>query len=209
MNEVLQKEKRNETPQEKECKCCADAVFALPSLHTARPRRWAGPYARFPRELKQLFDPLVQMHLERLKRGEIVESRTFIPKIGFLTLKYRDGEFWAVFIDDLEYAKQKLQMLRKFVAAVQHGTVLKNPQGGVWFFQPTVSILPWPLKVFPPTNLLREQQLEFRLSPPWEQDREKVFKTASQEVCPRLVPSVWVSPSTLSPSAPPALPPSR
>jgi len=209
VNEALQKEKRNETKQEKECKCCAAAALPLSSLLIARPRRWAGRYACFPSELKQVFDPIVQMHLERLKKGEIVENRTFVPGIGLLTLKYRNGEFWAVFIDNLEYAKQGLQLLRKYAVAVRYGTIVKNPQGGEWIFQPTVSILPLPLKVFPPTNLLREQQLEFWRSPPWEQDRQKAFKTASLEVCPRLVPSLWVSPSTPSPSAPPALPPSR
>jgi len=209
MNEALQTEKRNEAPQEKERKCCADAALPLPSLHTARPRRWAGYYTCFPRELKQVFDPIVQPHWERLRKGEIMKVFAFAPKIGFLTLKCRDGEIWVVFVNDLEYAKQLLQVLRENAAAVRHGTVLKNPQGGMWIFQPTVSILSLPLKVFSPANLLREQQLEFRRSPPWEQDREKAFKTASLEVCPRLVPSLWVSPSTLSPSAPPALPPSR
>ena len=172
------------------------ATFLLPSPSAPRPRRWAGRYACFPHELKQVFDPIIRMHLERLKRGEIVESRTFIPKIGFLTLKNRDGEIWAIFINDLEYAKQRLEMQRKYAAAVQHGTIVKNPQGrGMWVFQPTVSILPLALKVFAPTNQLREQQLEFRRSPPWRgcansfvdafRDKEKTVKPSS----------FWLTPS--------------
>jgi len=173
------------------------ATLSLSSPSAPRPRRWAGRYACFPSELKQFFDPIVQMHLERLKKGEIVENRTFVPKIGFLTLKYCDGEFWAVYIDDLEYAKQKLQMLRKFAAAVRHGTVLKNPQSGMWFFQPTVSILLLPLKVFLPSNLLREQQLEF--NPPWRDnslnfnfsdERERFVKPSNRWLTPSILRAV-------------------
>ena len=210
MNEALQKEKRNETPQEKECKCCADAALPLSSLHTARPRRWAGRYTNLPRELREVFEPIIEMHLERLQHGEILEHGTYVPQVGLLTLRCRNGELFAFFIDSVEYAKQKLQLLRLWAAAIRRGTIVRNSEGKLqWAIQPPQSILPLPLKVFPPTNLLREQQLEFWRSPPWEQDREKAFKTALLEVCPRLVPSLWVSPSTPSPSAPPALPPSR
>ena len=205
MNEALKTEKRNETSQ----KCCVDAVFPLPSSPSTCPRRWRGRYINLPRELREIFEPIIQTHLERLKRGEILEHGTFVPKIGLLTLRWRNGELFAVFIDCYEYAKRVLQLQRKWAEAIRYGTVVKNSEGeGQWAFQPPLSILPWQLKVFLPANLLHEQQLEFRLSPPWEQDREKAFKTALLEVCPRLVPSLWVSPSTLSPSAPPALPPS-
>jgi len=173
------------------------ATFLLPSPSAPRPRRWAGRYACFPHELKQVFDPIIRMHLERLKRGEIVESRTFIPKIGFLTLKNRDGEIWAIFINDLEYAKQRLEMQRKYAAAVQHGTIVKNPQGrGMWVFQPPVSILPLSLQIFLPASLLCKQQLvEFRQDPPWRvnsfnsnfSDERKQFVKSS---CRWLTPSV-------------------
>ena len=193
MNEALQKEK-NETPQEKECKCCADAALPLSSLHTARPRRWAGRYACLPRQLKQAFAPIVQPHLGRLQNSEVMQVFAYVPQIGFLTLKCRNGEVWASFISDLEYAKQLLQGLRKYTAAVRHRTVLKNLQGGMWVFQPAVSILPLPLKVFPPTNLLREQQLGFRRSPPWRDNslNFNFFDECEQFVKPS---SRWLTPS--------------
>jgi len=192
VSDTLQTKERNEALRE----CCVDAALLLPSLHTARPRRWAGRYACFPHELKQAFAPIIQPHWERLKNGEIMEVGVFVPKVGFLRLRCRDGEFWVIFINDLEYAKQKLQLLRKTAAAVQHGTIVKNPQGGMWIFQPPLSILPLALKVFAPTNQLREQQLEFRRSPPWRgcansfvdafEDKEKTVKPSSRWLTPSI-----------------------
>jgi len=191
VSNTLQTKERNEALQER----CVGVVLLLPSPFVARPRRWAGRYARFPSELKQFFDPIVQPHLERLQKGEIVMTCAFVPKIGFLRLTWRNGELWGVFINDLEYAKRRLRELREIEAAVRQGTIVKNPQGcGMWVFQPTVSILPLALKVFAPTNL-REQQLESRRSPPWcdganslnsPEDCEKIVKPSSHWLTPAI-----------------------
>jgi len=157
---------------------------------------WAGYYTHLPPQLRQAFDPVVQMHLERLTKGEITETCAFVSQIGFLKLQWRKGKIWAIYINDLECAKLVLQNIRKVAAAIRCGTVLKNPKGGMWLFQPPASILPLSLQIFLPASLLRKQQLvEFRQDPPWRvnsfnsnfSDERKQFVKSS---CRWLTPSV-------------------
>jgi len=185
---------KKEAPQnyEKSHNC---ATLSLPFPSAPRPS-WAGLYSNLPRELKELFEPHIQIHLPRLKRGEILEHGIFVPKIGLLTLRCRNGELFAVFINDLEYAHLKLQLLRREAAAVQHGLVLKNPEGsGIWFSQPSPSILPWSLRVFSSANLPCEQRVEFCWkSPPWRNraDFPDFFEDSKRIVKPS---SRWLTPS--------------
>jgi len=105
-------------------------------------RHWYGRFTKVPVELQQVFMPLLQPHLERLQRGEISRTWTFVPEVGFIMLQLKNGEIWATFGDVLQRACLLLQLLRRRVLALRYRTFVRSPEGGMWVWLPQQPVFP-------------------------------------------------------------------
>jgi hypothetical protein len=186
---------------------CVGADAALSPLHlpVAAPARqkagfptipfryWHGRFTKVPMELQQVFMPLLQPHIEQLKRGEISRTWTFVPGVGFITLQLKNGEIWATFGDTLQWAYLSLQFRRRYVLALRYRTFAKSPEGGLWVW------LPHQL-VFPPDCRLTLPCAEYQVnllgrSPPlWWQPTVRRLETTDENQNQKKT-SHWLTPS--------------
>ena len=130
---------------------CHHGTLSLSSPSAPRPH-WAGSLSQLPVKLRQKFLPLLQPHLARMQRGEVVKTFIQLPLIGTLILESTDNGIHAVFVDCLEVAKLLLTQLRQARLATRYGTGVKSPQGGCWVSLPRQRILPIDLEVLMPST---------------------------------------------------------
>ena len=116
----------------------AEQKAGIPTI----PRQWHGRFEKLPVVLQQIFMPLLQPHLERLLRGEILRTGVFVPQIGVLEVKRKGDKVWATFSDVLQRACLLLQLLRRRVLALRYRTVVRNEHGGTWILLPRQVVFP-------------------------------------------------------------------
>lgn len=168
-------------------------------------RYWCGRLAKVPVELQQVFMPLLQPHLERLQRGEISRTGTFVPEVGFIMLQLKNGEIWATFGDTLQWACLVLQFRRRYVLALRYRTFARNPEGGMWVWLPQQPVFPPDCRLTLPCA---EYQANFLgKSPPlWWQPTVRRLETTDEAQSQKKT-SHWLTPSVpRAQRAPSALP---
>jgi hypothetical protein len=180
---------------------CVGADAALSPLHLpvavpARqkagiptiPRQWRGRLKKMPKPLRQIFWSLIEPHLECLQRGEISQSQVSVPQIGALTLRWRNGEIWASFVDALQWACLLLQHLRRRVLALRYRTVVRNEHGGTWILLPRQIVFPPDFRstlfcVVCQTSLLER-------SPPFWKQNDNLHRKTDEAPLP-LITNLW------------------
>jgi hypothetical protein len=155
-------------------------------------RHWHGRFTKLPAEL-QIFMPLLEPHLERLQRGEILQTQALIPKVGVLIVKRENGDLRAVFTDVLRYAYQLLQHLRARALALRYRTFACSPEGGLWVWLPQQPVFSPDCRL---TLLCAEYQANFlEKSPPlWWQPTVRRLETTDEAQSQKKT-SHWLTPS--------------
>jgi len=141
MRALLKTKKKVPQKYKNEKRHSGGATLSLFSPST-RPS-WAGSLSQLPVKLRK-FLPLLQPHLERMRRGEILKTFISLPAIGTLILEKDSAgdDIKATFVDCLEVAKWLLTQLRQMRLAARYGTRVKSPQGGCWSLLPRQRIFP-------------------------------------------------------------------
>jgi hypothetical protein len=142
-----------------------------------------------PEKLRQIFWSLIEPHLECLQRGEISQSQVSVPQIGALTLRWRNGEIWATFVDALQRACLLLQHLRRYVFGLRYRTVVRNEHGGTWILLPRQIVFP---PDFRPTLFCVVCQTSLlERSPPFWKQNDNLHRKTDEAPCP-LITNLWL-----------------
>ena len=150
-------------------------------------RHWRGSFTKLPAEL-QIFMPLLEPHLERLQRGEILQTQALIPKVGVLIVKRENGDLRAVFTDVLRYAYQLLQHLRVRALALRCRTFARSPEGGMWVWLPRQIVFP---PDFRPTLFCVVCQTSLlERSPPFWKQNDNLHRKTDEAPLP-LITNLW------------------
>jgi len=156
-------------------------------------RYWCGRLEKMPEKLRQIFWSLIEPNLECLQRGEISQSQVSVPKIGVLTIRLRNGEIWATFMDALTWGQKILQHCRLFACAMRYRTFAKSPEGGLWVCLPQQLVFP---PDCPLTLLCAEYQANLlgRSPPLWWQPAAQCLETTDEAQSQKKT-SRWLTPS--------------
>jgi hypothetical protein len=156
-------------------------------------RHWRGRLEKLPVELRQIFLPLLkpdlETNLEGLRCGKIKHSGVFVPKIGALTLRLKDNEIWATFMDAHKWACLILQFHRRRVLALRYRTVVRNEHGGTWILLPRQVVFP---PDFRPTLfcVVCQTSLLERSPPLWKQN-DNLYRETDEAPRP-LITNLWL-----------------
>jgi len=152
-------------------------------------RQWHGRFEKLPAVLQQIFMPLLQPHLERLLRGEILRTGVFVPKIGVLEVRRKGDKLWATFMDVLQRACLLLQLLRRRVLALRYRTVVRNEHGGTWILLPHQIVFP---PDFRPTLFCVVCQTSLlERSPPFWERNDNLHRKTDEAPYP-LIANLWL-----------------
>jgi hypothetical protein len=153
------------------------------------PRYWHGRLEKMPEKLRQIFWSLIEPNLECLQRGEISQSQVSVPKIGVLTIRLRNGEIWATFMDALTWGQKILQHCRLFALAMRYRTFAKSPEGGLWVCLPQQIVFP---PDFRPTLFCVVCQTSLlERSPPFWKQNDNLHRKTDEAPCP-LITNLWL-----------------
>jgi hypothetical protein len=157
------------------------------------PRYWHGHLKQLPEKLRQIFWSLIEPNLECLQRGEISQSQVSVPKIGVLTIRLRNGEIWATFMDALTWGQKILQHCRLFALAMRYRTFAQSPEGGLWVCLPQQLVFPPDCRL---TLLCAEYQANLlgRSPPLWWQPTVRRLETTDEAQSQKKT-SRWLTPS--------------
>ena len=186
----------NEVKQANESR--ADAALS-PRFTPASARReagisaWCGRLEKMPEKLRQIFWSLIEPNLECLQRGEISQSQVSVPKIGVLTIRLRNGEIWATFMDALTWGQKILQHCRLFALAMRYRTFAQSSEGGLWVCLPQQLVFPPDCRL---TLLCAEYQANLlgRSPPLWWQPTVRRLETTDEAQSQKKT-SRWLTPS--------------